>query len=346
MVNEKGRDYTIDLVKMIAILGVIVIHVGSSILTYEPVGSFEWMSGLFWGSLFRASVPLFLMASGAIMLEPRKTLSIKKLYFHNIARIVVAMLVWGFAYKIYHLIDEGHLNLSMIWYSFKRLLLFDQEFHFYYIHMILIVYIFLPVTRLFAEKAERRQLEYGLSVWLVLGVIYPTFRTFWPFNLLSGLTGQWEINLVFSSIGYGLLGYYLKKYPLPLKMGISCSAIGFLIAFGMTFFLSKQLSYLNELFLQGTSIGVCLLAAGIFSVSPFIKLNNIAEKVVVFFSKASFCIYLAHMFILYELAHWGIVASMMPAIYSIPLISVFAISICLILYMIIRKIPLVNKWII
>ncbi len=346
MAELRTRDSSIDLIKAFAIVGVLVIHVVSSVLTQTKVGSIEWISGLFWGSLMRASVPLFLMASGAIMLNPGKKLSLKKLYFHNIARIIVAMLVWGFAYKIYHLWVESQLNFSMIWYSFKRLLLFDQEFHFYYIHMILLVYVFLPITRHFAEKADKKLLKYTLCVWLILAILYPTLRAFSPFTLLSGLTGQWAINLSFSGIGYGLLGYYLKKYPLSFNKGVLCTATGFLVTFVMTFYLSLKTNSLNEIFLQGTSIGVCILAVGIFTISSHVKCTNVIEKAVTFLSKSSFCIYLSHMFALYLFTYIGLTVSVLSPIVSVPLISTVALFISLIIYIVLSKVPVLRKWIV
>lgn len=346
MAESKLRNLTIDLIKACAILGVLIIHIDSAVLTQNLVGSFEWTSGLFWGALFRASVPLFLMASGAIMLDCSKPLSLKKLYVHNIARIVVAMLVWGFAYKLYHLWQEGQMNLPMIWYSIKRLLLFDQEFHFYYIHMILIVYVFLPVTRAFCEKADKKLLIYAILVWAVLAIIYPTVKTFRPFTLLSGLTGQWAINLTFASIGYGILGYYLKKYTLPRSISIGCLCLGFLLTFGTTFYSSCNNGMLNELFLQGTSPGVCLLAVGIFSITSYVNIKGFFDKTVTYISKASFCIYLSHMFVLYALEGFGITAKIFPAVISVPIISICVLLICMGIYWILSKIPVLNKWIV
>lgn len=340
------RDSTVDFIKTFAIIGVLIIHVTSCVLTQTQVGSFEWISGLFWGGITRASVPLFLMASGAIMLNTQKNLSFKKLYLHNIFRITAAMLVWGFLYKIYHLVSENNLNLSMLWYSFKRLLLFDQEFHFYYIHMILIVYVFLPVTRLFAEKADKKLFEYALGIWFVLAILYPTIKTFHPFTLLSGLTEQWAINLTFASVGYGLLGYYLKKYPLSLRKGIFLIVFGFSVTFGVTFYLSYKSNFLNELFMQGNSAGVCLLASGIFSIAQHLKFKTAVKNAVTSISKASFCIYLSHMFVLYQLTYFGITARLFTPFFSIPLISAFVLLISFIIYKVIFKIPVLNKWIV
>ena len=240
MSNQSNRNLNIDLIKVCAILGVIVIHVCSSVLTQVPIGTFNWISALSYGTIFRASVPLFLMASGAILINPDKPFSIKKLYLHNILRIVIAMLFWGLGYKIYHLHVDGNLNFDAVWYSVKRLLLFDHEFHFYYIDMILIVYIFLPITRLVVEKADKKLLKYLLSIWMIFAVIYPTLRCFKPFSLLSGMTGQWAINLTYSSIGYGILGYYMSKYKPSIFAGIIAFLSGIAITFGATFYLSQS----------------------------------------------------------------------------------------------------------
>ena len=162
------RNTMLDIIKTFAILGVISIHVVSRVLTGESIGTAQWNTALFWATLFRASVPLFLMCSGALMLDREKPLSIKKLYLHNMLRIVIAMLVWGFLYKIYHLKMNGGLNFEQVIFSLKRLFLFDHEFHFYYIHIILIVYAFLPITRILTDKADKKNINsYSLLVPVV-----------------------------------------------------------------------------------------------------------------------------------------------------------------------------------
>ncbi|MGI6197065.1 MAG: hypothetical protein ACOYIO_08330 [Eubacteriales bacterium] len=41
-----------------------------------------------------------------------------------------------------------------------------------------------------------------------------------PFTLLSGMTPQYLINMTYASVGYGLLGWYLRAYPLPLTVAV------------------------------------------------------------------------------------------------------------------------------
>ncbi len=94
--NETTRDVGIDLLKTIAILGVIMIHMCSGGYS-NTIPSFDWLSSVFWGSITRASVPIFFMCSGALLLTPYKEVSLKKLYTRNLLHIVVAMFVWALA---------------------------------------------------------------------------------------------------------------------------------------------------------------------------------------------------------------------------------------------------------
>ena len=107
------RNKGIDLTKSIAILCVLFIHAGSGFYAY-PVASTDWNTLLVYGSLVRAGVPLFLMCSGALLLDPNKPFSLKKLYCHNLPRIAVAMVFWAILYKLWHLYEQNSLSAPAI----------------------------------------------------------------------------------------------------------------------------------------------------------------------------------------------------------------------------------------
>ncbi len=339
------RNQTIDFIKAFSIFGVIAIHVNSVLLTNSALCSVPWNIGLLYGVLFRQSVPLFLMASGAIMLNPDKELPLKKLYFHNILRILVAMIFWGICYKLYHLTISNQFSLSAVWHSFKEVLLFHQEFHFYYIHVILITYLFLPLTRLFAKNADKKLYIYTFILLFFFGTVYPTLRVFHPFSLLSGYTKQWTINFTYASIGYSLLGYYLKIYPLSLKKSLSYTVIGLFSTILFTVILSRLENVLSEVFLQGLSPTVFLSAIGIFSLISHVNIKGFLKKIITYISKASFFIYLSHLFVLYTFQNYGITAQIMSPIISVPLITLMILGICILIYSVISKIPFLNQYI-
>lgn len=346
---SKHRDIVIDLIKTIAIFGVLTIHASTG-ANADPVGSFDWLCGNFYGCLTRASVPLFIMCSGALFLSSKKELSLKKLFSKNILRLIVAMLFWATAYKVYNLIEMGNLSAVNLFSDIKNVLFFNQEFHLYYIHMILLIYVLLPVLRIFADNADKRTLVYALAIWFVLGVLFPTVAGFWPFTLLKGIPLQWRLNLTYNAVGYFLFGHYLKKYPVKLPTAIISAVLGFGILYGGTVLMSIKNGQLYAGFIDGMTAGSFFLAAGIFGICTCAEplIGTFTKKVTNYVSNASFCIYLVHMFILYEMEDLKLnVASLpIPAIVSVPAVMFVCFAVSLGIYFILSHIPVVKKWLV
>ncbi len=339
-----NRNISIDFIKFIAIIGVVIIHHCSFVM---PVGTNGWTETLIVRSLAGASVPLFLMASGAVMLDSAKPLGLKKLYFKNILRIIIAMLFWGMVYKFYHLNEAGKLSADTAISAFKEVLFFNHEFHFYYMHMILLVYVFLPITRTLANSLNKGQFSYAIVLWVAFAVAYPTLKRFYPFSEIQGMTTMYGINLTYASIGYGLIGYYLKKYNMPSLLAFVFLIAGLSMTFGLTFYKSIGSGVLYEHFLAGNGIPVCFMAIGIFSLCMRISLKSVKTKsCIVYISKSSFLIYLVHMLVKYTMEKYSLLLGSRFALLSIPINAVINLLICIAIYSVLSKIPLIRKWLV
>lgn len=342
------RDGAIDLLKVLAIFAVIVIHVTPGGMT-APLGSFGWYSAVFWGSAARWAVPVFLMCSGALLIGPERPLPLGKLWGRNIVRIVAAMWAWGLAYKIYHLVRWSGLSAltgAALFQAVKEVLLFRQEFHFYYLHIILLVYAFLPVTRAFVAAADQRLRRYFLLLWFGLGIVYPLVKHFWPFTLLYGIPTQWLINMTYASIGYGVLGYELRQTTFRRAWPWALAFLGGLLGtIGGTVWRSLAAGKNDLLFWEGMTPFVALMAAGVFGfVSARVPRGKAPPRLIAHLSKASFCIFLAHVFFLWELSYRGVGVKMAPALLSIPLTAAAAFCCCEVVYLVLSRIPIVNRY--
>lgn len=339
------RNQTVDLVKAVAIASVLLIHVSAGGLG-GAVGSPEWISCLFWGSVSRAAVPLFLMASGALLLDPARELTLKKLYTRNFPRLLAALLFWAVCYKVFYLLAWGEMTIPALVQAAKEVLLFRHEEHLYYLHIMLLVYAFLPLTRLVAAHGDRRQVEYLLGLWFLLGILYPTVKPFWPFTLLVGIPTQWLMNMTYASIGYTLLGYYLSASRPHAKRWIWAAMAGFLLTFGGTWAASGAAGKLESHFLEGMGVGVCLLAAGIYGLCRSACVSNRAGQALAYISKASFCVFLTHIFFLKTFARMGLTAQTGPAIFMVPLLSALLLGCGCAVYAVLSRIPGVRRWLI
>lgn len=333
--------------KALAIFGVITIH----LCTYgykNPIPSFDFLSSVFWGSITRASVPIFFMCSGALLLTPQKELTLRKLFSKNLLRIVCAMFAWALAYKAYNLLAAGTLSFAACYQALKEVLLFQQEFHLYYLHILILVYLCLPITRVFIKNATQKELKYALAVWFLFGILYPTVKPFWPFRLLSGIPAQWALNMTYAAIGYGVLGYYFAHYPISRKWNCLLCAVGFFSVFGLTTLMSIKNGSLYQNFLEGMSLGVALLAMGLFGLCYNLRasIKGRASAVMTKISKASFCIYLVHVFFLHLFDYFSISINDFPCLISIPVLSCVNLALSYGFYLVLSKIPVVNRWLV
>ena len=101
-------------------------------------------------------------------------------------------------------------------------------------------------------------------LWFLLGIVFPTVRPYRPVNLLSAIPLQWMLNMSYAAVGYGVLGWYLVKKQPSLRLGWLCAALGLVITVVPTLLLSARKGALDDQFLGGMTLGVCLLAAGGF----------------------------------------------------------------------------------
>ena len=118
----------VALMKTIAILGVVTIHTVSAGYG-SPVLSFEWTSAVLIRCIVGASVPLFFLCSGALMLDPEKELPERRLFTKSLPRLLIALMVWATFYKLMDLVIAQTYSVGDLIFGAKEVLLFKHKFH-------------------------------------------------------------------------------------------------------------------------------------------------------------------------------------------------------------------------
>ena len=77
--NSKKRILNYDLLRIVAMIGVVLIHVNGFYLYSVDVNSNRFIVLNAFTSLVRFSAPAFIMISGAFFLNPKKELTTKKI---------------------------------------------------------------------------------------------------------------------------------------------------------------------------------------------------------------------------------------------------------------------------
>ena len=92
----------LDAARVAAIVAVVLLHVSASVVTQAPLGSTVWWVGNGYDALVRWCVPVFVMVSGALLLDARKTESLATFYRKRAARIALPLLFWSVVYVLWN----------------------------------------------------------------------------------------------------------------------------------------------------------------------------------------------------------------------------------------------------
>lgn len=213
--GRKPRIFWYDALRVAAIFAVVYSHM--YVVAFEelvPTGSFYWFVQILYRVMADFCVPALVMISGTFMLNSRKPLDLKDLYGRKILRLATATVFWVVAYAVVRAYFYDETLGSLFWSEFGRRLV-DENYHLWYMYMIIGLYVLLPILRKICES-ERTQL-YFIGVWLALGALPNMLATIWPpvgEMLLLWRDDKMNLSVFAGYAGYMLLGQYMSNHPL------------------------------------------------------------------------------------------------------------------------------------
>lgn len=194
----KQRNYSLDLIRIIACLMII--------MTHSPLPSGN-ASGFFLGLLSYATAPcigLFFMVSGALLLPVKEeTDSFLK---RRLGKILGPTLFWSIIYIGYnHSQGTDHILLKEL-----LSLPFSAQGHgvMWFMYTLTGLYLIAPILSHWLLDCGKKELEFYLILWIIT-LCYPLLSLF--LSIQTGTTGI--LYYCAGYIGYFLLGHYLMKYP-------------------------------------------------------------------------------------------------------------------------------------
>jgi surface polysaccharide O-acyltransferase-like enzyme len=340
----------VDLIRTVAIVLVILLHASieqvPAIVGVTSNVAVQWWSVNIYDSLSRPGVPLFVMLSGALLLQPSKVNEPLRVFFKKRAsRIALPFLFWGAAYFAWR-IFVNHETLTL--YSIGKGIVWGPYIHFWFIYMLIGLYLVTPLLRVFVAHADRRLLRYFLVLWLVGTAVVPLLSLFVDYSLNN------NVFLLTGYVGYFLLGLYLLKVRLRKAVLFAGSLLGFVWTAVGTYLITASIGGSQQYFFyDNLSLGVILASVTLFlllSAMPYSKVQERFPKLsrlLHFISINSLGIYLFHFMVLETLqrGYLGIKISLttINPIVEIPLLTVVTLVICLLVLYPLKKIPLIKK---
>lgn len=326
--NEKNNVGWIDALRVIACLMVVFSHCCDPFVAHFDANREMFLTGVFSGSLVRPCVPLFAMMTAVLLLPIKSGTPINQFYRKRIGRIVPPLVFWSIALPLmaffyFTVVSPNTPNpqLSVSDYTtgtlLQRLYTFVFNFNFdttplWYLYMLIGLYIIMPILSSWLVQATQKEIKTLLYIWGIT-LVLPYVKMVAP---LLGYTGNyghmglfgecdWNVYGTFyyisGFIGYLILAYYLKNYPLNWswkKMALICIpmfAIGYAItSIGYVItnaYFPGNYAYL-EILWYFAGINVFMMTFPVFIAIQ--KLNTRSRKWLSHAAKLTFGIYLCH----------------------------------------------------
>lgn len=342
-----------DLVRIIAIFAVIVVHTSGTLYRVTaPVTSFNWQVSNIYSTSGKFSICIFMMVSGMLFLNPKKSITIKALYSKNILRIVSAFIFWSVAYALFGLWVKVQMNgYSSVYMHDFFIDVVTGNYHMWFCYMIIGIYMIVPFLRLISSD------ETLMKYYLILSIIFvstiPVLQQLPDVvsQPISIVVSQLRINFVLGWVGIFILGYYLSYCNITRKSETIIYILG-ILSLIVTIVLNGLLSIRNNQSYEGlyelTNINILLTAIAVFvyfrlHVSK-VEFSERSKNFILLLSECSFGVYFIHVFIIILFQQYALAQKLYNAVIAVPVLSagVFIFSTILIYFF--RKIPFARDY--
>jgi surface polysaccharide O-acyltransferase-like enzyme len=335
----------INNLRIIALFAVIVLHTTSPVMEQFHKGPLSvWLVGDFYNSLVRFAVPVFVMISGALLLNREYELG--DFLKRRLSRIVIPFLFWSLVYIGYLFYNEEIAYSGDFWITTKQvlhLLKYGSSYHLWYVYMLIGLYLIIPILGKFVRNATEKEILYFLLVWFVVMMIDQPY--------LSRFKPQLDLRYFEGFIGYLVLGHYLafKEFNykgLKAAMTVLFFAVLALTTWG-TYLLFNHYNGISTLLYEPLSPPIVIISVSIFMIARLSqpKLPPFIISLRDFIGTYSYGIYLGHAIVLTLLDEQGIKFTWFTPILSIPVTALICFGLSLLLVYLVNKIPFVGKWI-
>lgn len=290
---KKQRIVTLDLIRLVAILLVIMQHAWTRLQLDEPSAG---TGRFFYHALVVIGVPLFFMLSGALLLGA-PTQPVPDFLRKRFKRLLLPFLLWGTVVYALSVVMHKYPDISTFTAAVRNYIpymLSDKvNASYWYIFVLIGLYLLTPfMQRALAAPQGKQLTQYGLLLWLAWILLSAYYPQFGPMRYYSGSA--------FMYMGFFLCGHYCVKYLPKGRANKWIGILGFVVAYALNVWgLSAGFS---------TSLAHTLAVISLFILLQSCSVPRKAEGFVVSSGRYTYTIYFVHVLVVAALCTldlWG-----------------------------------------
>jgi len=353
----KLSDVHIDLLKTVAIIAAVMVHVagrwtisGQELNQLTPVAMTSWSVVFIYQSFAVLGVPLFLMVSGLLLLHPDKIKeneTLREFFKKHVARIGKPFAFWTIIYFGWvFLVQNRPFSLGVL----VQGTLNGAYTQFWYVYVLLGLYILTPLLRVIMTHASQTLIKYFMAVWFISVSILPFIGPLFPYQLNN------NVFIMSGYIGYFVLGIYLCSIQIRRRITGALMLLGITLTALATYVLAASGAgegmYLFQAYLSPTVLFTGVMAflllkdktpSALEQKTNPTKRNKLVEVI----SKNTYGIFFVHVIVL-ETIQQGYLGFMLNReilnpIIEVPLLTIITLFVSLGIILLLKKIPGLEK---
>lgn len=315
-----------------------------------PFNSGYWWTYTIYKSISLPCVPLFVILSGALLLQPSKINEPIKAFLKKRAnRIGIAFGFWTAVYIVWGFyVTKAAVTLSNVGQSIIISLFTGSYYHFWFLYLIAGLYLITPVMRAVVSFNNPRLVSYLIMLWIVGISVVPLIPLFTSYSVNG------EVFIMGGYIGYFLLGFYLQTARMRRRFIYSFLVLGIALTVATTWVMNFPLHPLGQdyYFFDYLAINVVIASIALYALlSRFPadwpgKKHPRIGKIAGLISQQTLPIYLFHVMLIEGLAigtfGFTLNLAVMPIV-EIPLLAVGILFLTLGLVLLMKKVPVLRR---
>ncbi len=342
--------YSPDFIHAIAILMVIFVHTSSFPYSIPggPITSTtveNWFTSDIFGAIGYLGVPIFVMLSGALLLDHEKADEPMRVFYKKrFNRIGLPLVFWSLFFFLWNYSVHGQ-PFSL--FDVEQGILTGSYPILWFLYLLVGLYLATPILRVLVKHIDRRKFTLLIALWFIGTSITPIIHAFTDFsyNPLMFVFTDW--------VGYYFLGIYLLNTKLRGTIVYPLLALGLSIAVLGDWFITATLGQAQTGFFHGyLSFDMIIASAATFLILvniPKTSIDNgdgILTRIMHWIGKNTLPLYLLHIIVL-EAIQLGFLGFRFPYTGIIfidsPVLFVMALTMSSVIIYLLKKVPYVGR---
>lgn len=220
----KEREIFLDRLRVAAACAVVLLHTITGIMDATDMESYPFENKVFFVALDLVCwcVPVFLLISGYLFLNPVRKISMKEMMTKYVRRIVLALFLFGVPYACLEQIAlEKNFRWSMVGKAFLMVLRGESWSHMWYLYLLSFLYLLTPALKWLLSHVPRMAVYAFLSILFILCSVWPYAAKLFELEALAAITEQ-GIYFFYYICGYLFATWDVERNRRGTKTG-SCS---------------------------------------------------------------------------------------------------------------------------